>query len=858
MARSLLPILLLCSWVPPAFAVVVQVDPGQYKGEWYIGESDGYLGRASLDIAPGKHWVGLGNYVDTLFLIDVSSNGEVFVENGVSASGTRNLLTLRNTDIVIDPSGYDGIYFIEDIFTGSGNQTLQLVPGIKYQMNIGEGGFRRRFEFSVTGDGKVVSENAESIAASENVVRLLTTTINVDPGGYAGLYSIYPASRDKWSSGRGSFVLPNGLQYRLQIGNEPIEFFVSDTGVLSGRGESSIEFTGNTMVLKTVDVVVDPASYHGRWVLVRATRDWWMSGHQTLTLVAGVSYSIYVGPEGNKTDIHVASDGELTGANRDSFVFDKNTITFKNTLVTIDPAGFSGNWRLGHAHPVDMPEWLRGSETLTLVPGNSYVIEPTLNDSFEFLVDESGQIRMQDHQTGTALGSTIKFNTEFVEVAPGSPELQWLVDIAPAETRRGMDRLNLVAGVSYQIMVNRSVATFSLETPCKVEPEQLPIDGETLTLICADARMDTDRDEIPDRSDNCPRDSNTDQSDHDGDGIGDACDDDLDGDRAANAIDNCREMFNPEQVDTDRDGVGDACDDDADNDGVLNDLDNCPFTVNPDQRDRDGDGEGDACDDDLDKDGIPNIADNCPTVPNSDQRDTNKNGQGDACDSDADSDGIENSRDNCPLIVNPDQKDRDGDGRGDACDNDHDNDGVPDAADNCPNNPNRDQTDTDKDGKGDGCDDDTDNDGVANAVDNCPRVGNSDQLDTDKDGIGDACDDDMDSDGVPNAADNCPKVRNPDQLDTDKDGTGDACDDDIDGDKIDNRNDACPETGPGRKVDARGCSGEQLIAIACNRADYDEHGRYVSCVARAAGDALTRGLLTDNEKWRFISGAANR
>jgi Thrombospondin type 3 repeat len=59
------------------------------------------------------------------------------------------------------------------------------------------------------------------------------------------------------------------------------------------------------------------------------------------------------------------------------------------------------------------------------------------------------------------------------------------------------------------------------------------------------------------------------------------------------------------QTDTDGDGVADACDD-------------CPAVANPDQADTDGDGVGDACD-------------NCPAVANADQADTDGDGVGDAC-----------------------------------------------------------------------------------------------------------------------------------------------------------------------------------------------------------------------------------
>jgi len=276
---------------------------------------------------------------------------------------------------------------------------------------------------------------------------------------------------------------------------------------------------------------------------------------------------------------------------------------------------------------------------------------------------------------------------------------------------------------------------------------------------------DTDGDGVRDRADNCEQTENSDQTDSDDDGVGDACqtDDDRDGDGGPDGEDNCPDTPNADQTDADGDGTGDACDDDRDGDGAPNGEDNCPDTYNPDQDDADGDGTGDKCDedDDRDGDGVPDDADNCPDIANQDQTDTDGDGDGDACDDDMDGDGVSNGDDNCPLVDNPDQTDMNDDGEGDACD-DTDGDGITDDEDNCPMTANSNQNDLDNDGIGDACEPDRDGDGI----------------EEDGDGSGTEGDEPCDSGTTQNCDDNCPRTANADQTDRDQDGTGDVCDPD--------------------------------------------------------------------------------
>jgi len=389
-------------------------------------------------------------------------------------------------------------------------------------------------------------------------------------------------------------------------------------------------------------------------------------------------------------------------------------------------------------------------------------------------------------------------------------------------------------------------------------------------------------------------DPNNDGPDFDGDGICDAGDEDTDDDGVPDdgdfsgdpddhpcsggpggCDDNCRLVQNFDQTDSDGDGVGNACDLcpgsddrlDGDGDGVPDDCDDCPGF--DDGQDTDGDGAPDGdfltgpwCDDDDDNDGADDEEDSHPLDPQRCQdldddtcddcalNETSTSTPNDppwapyapdpqfdgldsdfpsdficdAGDLDDDNDGLEDTVDNCPTVYNPTQEETDGDLVGNACDN-------------CIGTQNAPQLDTDGDCEvcsgpecgscGNACEDDDDNDGIVDGddaeplnprvcedvdIDTCddcslnpasstsptpwppfiPDPGN-DGPDTDGDGFCDAGTSDVDGDGVPeddgdgefnpcesgntiDCDDNCPQ--DPDHLQTDNDGdaVGGVCD----------------------------------------------------------------------------------
>ncbi|HEY2775823.1 MAG TPA: thrombospondin type 3 repeat-containing protein [Candidatus Binatia bacterium] len=257
-----------------------------------------------------------------------------------------------------------------------------------------------------------------------------------------------------------------------------------------------------------------------------------------------------------------------------------------------------------------------------------------------------------------------------------------------------------------------------------------------------------------------------------------AVDSDCDG--VDDSVDNCPTKFNPDQSDIDGDHIGDRCDSDKDGDTIANASDNCPKDANVDQTDSDGDGVGDACDE-------------CPVAPGGDVVNRHGCSIAQVCpcsgpddqtlwhDHDAYIRCVKKAARNFAIhdLITSDQRHTIVD---DAVTNscgvltpvagDNDGDGVPDASDNCPSTSNPGQRNTDGDSFGDACDSDKDNDGVLNANDNCPLVANADgqSADADSDGVGDACDvcsgttsgDIVDRDGC-SVAQHCP-------CDADEDG----------------------------------------------------------------------------------------
>lgn len=296
--------------------------------------------------------------------------------------------------------------------------------------------------------------------------------------------------------------------------------------------------------------------------------------------------------------------------------------------------------------------------------------------------------------------------------------------------------------------------------------------------VADNTTFDSDNDGFSDATDNCPLVANLNQTDSNGNGIGDACDEtgdattpaddpdfttvDSDADGVIDTTDNCPLVTNPDQVDTDGNGTGDACDDstdldasaslDTDNDG-LSDSVEINLGLDPTNADTDGDGINDSDDPfpkdssilDTDSDGIFD-SDEVNLGLDPENADTDGDGIIDGDDAypkdssilDTDNDGLFDSHE-VNLGLDPENADSDGDGINDG-DDPFPNGSSEEDTDNTPTT-----VDTDNDGLSDsdeveiGLDPtnaDTDNDGVNDGDDPFPNDASA-SIDSDNDGVSD-------------------------------------------------------------------------------------------------------------------------
>ena len=619
--------------------------------------------------------------------------------------------------------------------------------------------------------------------------------------------------------------------------------YVVDDGVLT----SPLNYTGTSALALNGGTITDLAGNSASLVLAATNTASSLSGGNIITIDAKdpvlISPRILTdnasstthGKEGNVVTFRIRADEALNPATISiavpslsgaisSFTETAPGSSIYQATTTIqagDPEGVI-NWRVtandtatNTRHPNGNPSGIYG--TVGYAPAftiaSSITIDrtnPTFNTTNTISINENT----------TAVQSIEMNEAAFVTISGGADAALFNVNPTTSQTAPFVSPLSFITAPDFE-------SPTDADTDNVYEVQITTIDlasnsaSQTLFITILDVdetNPDSDGDGTPDAADDFPSDP-TEDTDTDGDGIGDNADTDDDGDGISDT-DEASDGTDPldadsdgdgtpdaeddfpldpnEDSDTDGDGVGDNADLDDDGDGIS-DADEISDGTDPLDADTDGDGlnDGDEADEgtdptnpDTDGDGTPDGDDDFP-LDRFEDTDSDDDGTGDNADIDDDGDGISDA-DEINDGTDPLDPDTDDDGLndGDEADEgtdptnpDTDGDGSPDGDDDFPLDATED-TDTDGDGTGDNADTDDDGDGVSDADE---VADGTDPLDSDTDDDGasdgeeatdgtDPLDPDTDDDGL-NDGDEADEGTDPNNPDTDGDGSPDGADD---------------------------------------------------------------------------------
>ncbi len=150
-----------------------------------------------------------------------------------------------------------------------------------------------------------------------------------------------------------------------------------------------------------VQVKIDPAAYRGQWTLDYGPAQ---RGRVLADLATG-SHVVCI--SGSELFFDLAEDGTVTVENRAAATGGAGTLTFKTTIIKVNPELFAGRWRVSAGATPDRS----GVRFVTLVPGlQFYNLAVGANGGFSFDIAGDGTVTVRNALAATGGRRRLRFN----------------------------------------------------------------------------------------------------------------------------------------------------------------------------------------------------------------------------------------------------------------------------------------------------------------------------------------------------------------------------------------------------------------------------------------------------------------
>lgn len=349
----------------------VTIDPGNYLGLYEAGmpgASQTYRGAQTLDLNAGTYRISMGG-AGSFFQFDVDAVGNVTSQDQIPAGASGNTLSFNTAPIVINPGAFAGSYYMQGSFEWvNGPSSKDVVVGVRYAI-APNGASSGNLSFDVDGSGNVISNNPVSMSGNGNVVSFITTTINIDPVNYAGLYHMHGVSPIQFNLGLQSFAVLPGLTYRISPNGGSLPYHVDANGNVSSSLTDSLYGVGSTLYFRNTTIFVDTGEFLGQYHHRFGGSEF---GSRAMVAVPGTDSSFQLRNGGQFILFNIDTSGNVISNSPDSAYGNGNSLVFKNSTLRIDPGQFSGPYDFAHVVP---GHTLTGVQDVIVVPSQRYVLQ---------------------------------------------------------------------------------------------------------------------------------------------------------------------------------------------------------------------------------------------------------------------------------------------------------------------------------------------------------------------------------------------------------------------------------------------------------------------------------------------------
>lgn len=205
----------------------------------------------------------------------------------------------------------------------------------------------------------------------------------IEPRAYSGTYRIYRKGNPLlWAGpfkGRSSIFLPTGEYYWFAAHGANANFGVDGTGNIIIHSKDSLQAVGNTLLLQTVEIEIDPTKYEAPYKIT-GVNDELFGGRRKFNVVKGVEdfifhdtgYTLELSPGTQiRFNVDAKGEGNLNQHYAGAGCFKGSVLTLKTVLIDIQPANYRDSWQITGAEKAPA----HGGRPVRLIPhGKGYCL----------------------------------------------------------------------------------------------------------------------------------------------------------------------------------------------------------------------------------------------------------------------------------------------------------------------------------------------------------------------------------------------------------------------------------------------------------------------------------------------------